>query len=151
MKKRIANWGNYPVIETNEESFAFEDQLQGLLSAHETFIPRGNGRCYGDASLAKNTISTLKFDKILSFDSHAGIFECQSGITLDQILEVIIPAGWFLPVTPGTKFITIGGAVASDIHGKNHHLDGSFSKYILEMDIVLASGETHLLYPGNQS
>ncbi len=71
MKKQIANWGNYPVIETNEESFAFEDQLQGLLSAQETFIPRGNGRCYGDASLAKNTISTLKFDKILSFDSHA--------------------------------------------------------------------------------
>lgn len=141
MKKQIANWGNYPVIETNEESFAFEDQLPGLLLAHQTFIPRGNGRCYGDASLSENTISTLKFDKILSFDFHAGIFECQSGITLDQILEVIIPAGWFLPVTPGTQFITVGGAVASDIHGKNHHLDGSFSKYILEMDIVLASGE----------
>ncbi len=80
-----------------------------------------------------------------------GIFECQSGITLDQILEVIVPAGWFLPVTPGTKFITVGGAVASDIHGKNHHLDGSFSKYIIEMDIVLASGEIILLFPGNQS
>ncbi len=141
MKKQIANWGNYPVIETNEETFVFEDQLQQMFSTYETFIPRGNGRCYGDASLAKNTVSTLKFDKILSFDSNAGIFECQSGITLDQVLQVIIPAGWFLPVTPGTKFITTGGAVASDIHGKNHHIDGSFSNYILEMDIVLASGE----------
>ena len=114
MKKQIANWGNYPVIESNEEYFAFEEQLRQILSGNETFIPRGNGRCYGDASLARNTISTLKFDKILSFDASAGLFECQSGITLDQILEVIIPAGWFLPVTPGTQFITVGGAVASD-------------------------------------
>jgi decaprenylphospho-beta-D-ribofuranose 2-oxidase len=142
MMKRIANWGNYPVIESNEEYFAFEEQLHDILSGKESFIPRGNGRCYGDASLAKNTISTLKFDKILSFDASAGLFECQSGITLDQILEVIVPAGWFLPVTPGTQFITVGGAVASDVHGKNHHIDGSFSKHILEMDIMLASGET---------
>jgi decaprenylphospho-beta-D-ribofuranose 2-oxidase len=142
MKKQIANWGNYPVIESNEEYFAFEEQLRQILSGNETFIPRGNGRCYGDASLAGNTISTLKFDKILSFDREAGIFECQSGITLDQVLQVIIPAGWFLPVTPGTQFITVGGAVASDVHGKNHHIDGSFSKHILDMDIILASGET---------
>ena len=118
MKKQIANWGNYPVIESNEEYFCFPEQLQELLSRDESFIPRGNGRCYGDASLAKTTISTLKFDKILSFDKSTGIFECQSGFTLDQILEVIVPAGWFLPVTPGTKFITVGGAVASDVMGK---------------------------------
>ena len=142
MKKQIANWGNYPVIESNEEFFAFTEQLQELLSRDEPFIPRGNGRCYGDASLAKTTISTLKFDKILSFDIATGVFKCQSGLTLDQILEVIVPAGWFLPVTPGTKFITVGGAVASDVHGKNHHIDGSFSNHILEMEIVLASKET---------
>ncbi len=142
MKKQIANWGNYPVIESNEEFFAFPEQLQELLSRDEAFIPRGNGRCYGDASLANTTISTLKFDKILSFDKTAGVFECQSGLMLDQILEVIVPNGWFLPVTPGTKFITIGGAVASDVHGKNHHIDGSFSNHILEMDIVLVSKQT---------
>ncbi|HEV3221814.1 MAG TPA: FAD-binding oxidoreductase [Puia sp.] len=142
MKKQIANWGNYPVIESNEKYFAFEEELQKLLSGNESFIPRGNGRCYGDASLAKNTISTLKFDKILSFNKSDGIFECQSGITLDQILEVIIPAGWFLPVTPGTQFITAGGAVASDVHGKNHHIDGSFSKHLLELDLILNTGGT---------
>jgi decaprenylphospho-beta-D-ribofuranose 2-oxidase len=142
MRKQISNWGNYPVIETNEESFSFPQQLIELLSRQERFIPRGNGRCYGDASLADNTISTLKFDKILSFDKKNGIFECQSGLTLDQVLEVIVPAGWFLPITPGTKFITMGGAVASDVHGKNHHVDGSFSNHILEMDVVLATGET---------
>src|SRR5665213_138464 len=142
MKKHIANWGNYPVVESNEESFSFPDQLRQLMDEQTPFIPRGNGRCYGDASLADRTISTLKYDKILSFDTDNGVFECQSGITLDQILEVIVPKGWFLPVTPGTKFITVGGAVASDVHGKNHHIDGSFSNHILEMDVTLSSGET---------
>jgi decaprenylphospho-beta-D-ribofuranose 2-oxidase len=141
MKKRIANWGNYPVIESDEKRFAFQDQLVSLVKSNSAFIARGNGRCYGDASLGGNTISTLSFDKILSFDTQAGVFECQSGITLDRVLEVIVPKGWFLPVTPGTKFITVGGAVASDVHGKNHHVDGSFSNHIIDMDVMTESGE----------
>lgn len=140
MKKRIANWGNYPVMETDEKSFSFAEQLGATLSQSDEIIARGNGRCYGDASLAKNTISTLKFDKILSFDIVNGIFECQSGLMLDQVLAVTVPKGWFLPVTPGTKFITVGGAVASDVHGKNHHVDGSFSAHIIDMDILLGDG-----------
>lgn len=141
MKKQIANWGNYPIIETEEISFAFEDQLKSTVSAKNNWIARGNGRCYGDASLGKTTFNTLKYDKILSFDIVKGIIECQSGVTLDQILEVIVPKGWFLPVTPGTKYITVGGAVASDVHGKNHHVDGSFSRHVLEMDVMLADGQ----------
>jgi len=142
MKKTIANWGNYPVMETEEKTFTFEEQLSDALLHSDGIIARGNGRCYGDASLAKNTISTLKYDKVLSFDTEQGIFECQSGLMLDKILEVIVPKGWFLPVTPGTKFITVGGAIASDVHGKNHHVDGCFSHHVLEMDVVLGSGET---------
>src|SRR2546423_5256162 len=141
MKKTIANWGNYPVMESDEKSFAFDEQLQELFRTEAHFIARGNGRCYGDASLAEITVSTLKYNNVLSFDSINGIFECQSGITLDQVLEVIVPKGWFLPVTPGTKYITVGGAVASDVHGKNHHVDGSFSRHVLEIDVLLASGE----------
>jgi decaprenylphospho-beta-D-ribofuranose 2-oxidase len=151
MRKKIANWGNYPVVEGNEESFVFTDQLNELIKKDESFIPRGNGRCYGDASLAERTISTLKYDKILSFDTDRGIFECQSGITLDQILPVIVQKGWFLPVTPGTKFITIGGALGSDVHGKNHHIDGSISNHIIEMDVVLASGEVVTCSPNDNS
>jgi hypothetical protein len=151
MKKRIANWGNYPVMESDEKSFSFAEQLTGIMQESNGLIARGNGRCYGDASLEKNTISTLKYDKILSFDTEQGIFECQSGITLDKILEVIVPRGWFLPVTPGTKFITVGGAVASDVHGKNHHVDGSFSAHILEMDVLISSGEALVCSPNNQS
>lgn len=140
MKKTIANWGNYPVMETDEKSFSFTDQLVETIRTSDSVIARGNGRCYGDASLEKNTVSTLKYDKILSFDTVNGIFECQSGITLDQVLEVIVPKGWFLPVTPGTKFITVGGAVASDVHGKNHHVDGAFSAHVREMDVLLGDG-----------
>ncbi len=140
MKKKIANWGNYPSMESDEKSFSFDEQLRDMMDKTDHFIPRGNGRCYGDASLANTTLSTLQYYRILAFDTDNGIFECQSGLTLDKILEVIIPKGWFLPVTPGTKFITVGGAVGSDVHGKNHHVDGSFSNHIIEMKIMLADG-----------
>jgi len=140
MQKKIANWGNYPVMESNEVQFTTVKEVQQIVSNAHNAIPRGNGRCYGDASLAEETISTLKFDKVLSFDTENGILECQSGLTLDKILEIIVPKGWFLPVTPGTKFITVGGAVGSDVHGKNHHVDGSFSNHILSMEIILANG-----------
>ena len=140
MKRSIANWGNYPVMESDERFFSYDDQLKQLVRNSGHFIPRGNGRCYGDASLSEETINTLKYDKILSFDAATGVIECQCGITLDVLLEVIVPRGWFLPVTPGTKFITVGGAVGSDVHGKNHHVDGSFSNHIIEMELILADG-----------
>lgn len=140
MKKVIANWGNYPAMESDEQLFSYDEQLQEIIRTSPHFIPRGNGRCYGDASLAGETVNTLKYDKILSFDTANGIFECQSGLTLDQILEVVVPKGWFLPVTPGTKFITVGGAIGSDVHGKNHHVDGTFGQHVVDMDLILADG-----------
>jgi len=140
MKQKISNWGNYPTMESDVKSFTFTEQLSQLISSTDHFIPRGNGRCYGDASLAVTTISTLHYNRILSFNTVDGVFECQSGLTLDKILEVIVPKGWFLPVTPGTKFITAGGAAGSDVHGKNHHVDGSFSNHIIEMDVMVTDG-----------
>ncbi len=140
MKQSIANWGNYPKMDSEVKRFNFDEQLGDLVSKTDHFIARGNGRCYGDASLANITLSTLNYNLILSFDTTNGVFECQSGLTLDKILEVIVPKGWFLPVTPGTKFITVGGAVGSDVHGKNHHVDGSFSNHIIEMDVMIADG-----------
>jgi len=142
MEKRLANWGNYPALSCDESTFSQDEQIQDFISSHTSIIARGNGRCYGDASLATFTVSTLKYDKVLAFDTVNGIFECQSGITLDQILEIIVPHGWFLPVTPGTKFITVGGAVASDVHGKNHHVDGSFSNHIISMDVITGNKGT---------
>lgn len=141
MQKKIANWGNFPVMESNEQQFSNLKELSRIVSNSSSAIARGNGRCYGDASLGEVTISTLRYNKILSFDKTGGILECQSGVTLDQILEVIVPAGWFLPVTPGTKFVTLGGVVASDVHGKNHHVDGSFSRHVIELTLMVSSGE----------
>ena len=141
MKKQIANWGNYPVVESNEVHFRSINELQKIVNSITSAIARGNGRCYGDASLSDVTISTLKYDKLLFFDKINGILECQSGVTLDQVLDVIVPQGWFLPVTPGTKFVTIGGVVASDVHGKNHHIDGAFSRHVLNLALMLSNGE----------
>lgn len=139
MKKSITNWNNYPAVEAREISFDFHKELSAKL-AHSS-IPHGNGRCYGDASLYSDVVSTLRFDKILAFDEHQGIITCQSGVLLSDLLGIIVPRGWFLPVTPGTKFITVGGAVASDVHGKNHHIDGSFSRHIVSMNVLTGTGE----------
>jgi decaprenylphospho-beta-D-ribofuranose 2-oxidase len=140
MKKSITNWNNFPVVEAQEVSFDFQKELVVKL-AHSS-IPHGNGRCYGDASLYTDVINTLRFDKILAFNEQQGIITCQSGVLLSDLLQIIVPRGWFLPVTPGTKFITVGGAVASDVHGKNHHVDGAFSRYIVSMAVLTGTGET---------
>jgi FAD/FMN-containing dehydrogenase len=138
MARHISNWGNYPVVPATEVSFSIAEQLPAVLT--EACIARGNGRCYGDAALAPTVISTRKFDKLLAFDPHAGIVQCQAGVTLAALLEVVVPRGWFLPVTPGTKYITVGGAVASDVHGKNHHVDGAFSAHVLDLTVLTGRG-----------
>lgn len=140
MKKNIANWGNYPVIEADVKPFTLVRELQQKLSASNETIARGMGRCYGDAALSDTVLSTLSFHHILGFDETEGIIDVESGLTLDAILEFIVPKGWFLPVTPGTKFITIGGAVASDVHGKNHHTEGCFRQHIIDMDVMDHTG-----------
>ncbi len=136
----MTNWNNYPVVEAKEISFDYPQELE-LKLAHSS-IPHGNGRCYGDASLYSDVVSTLRFDKVLAFDEHRGIITCQSGVLLSDLLQIIVPEGWFLPVTPGTKFITVGGAIASDVHGKNHHVDGSFSNHIISMSVLAGTGQT---------
>lgn len=146
MKKRITNWNNYPVVEAGEISFDYEKEIASKLS--RASIPHGNGRCYGDASLSSDVINTLRYDKVLAFDEVNGIITCQSGLLLSDLLQIIVPRGWFLPVTPGTKFITVGGAVASDVHGKNHHVDGAFSRHIISMSVLAGTGETLVCSPG---
>lgn len=149
MKKLITNWNNYPVVEANETSFDYEKEIASKLA--QSSIPHGNGRCYGDASLSAEVINTLRYDKVLAFDELNGIITCQSGLLLSDLLQIIVPRGWFLPVTPGTKFITIGGAVASDVHGKNHHVDGSFSRHIISMSVLTGTGETFICSAANYS
>lgn len=138
--KTVTNWGNYPKIEANVTESGKPSEIKELIENTESLIARGNGRCYGDSSLGDNIFSTLRLNKFLSFDRTAGIIECESGVLLSDILDVIVPEGFFLPVTPGTKFITVGGAVAADVHGKNHHVDGSFSDHIVHFDLMVEDG-----------
>lgn len=140
-KQEVANWGNFPVVEKEMKS---EDSLAKVIDFvknHNEIIPRGNGRCYGDSALSEHIFSTKRLNKFISFDRLNGVIECESGVLLSQVLEVIVPQGYFLFVTPGTKFVTVGGAIASDVHGKNHHAEGCFSEYVLEFSLLNERGE----------
>src|SRR5260370_484770 len=134
----VRNWSRYPSIRASIVSFRTVEELKRIIEVTPKLIVRGAGLSYGDASLAPVILSSLKFNKILSFDKEVGVIKCEAGVTLDELLQVIVPGGWFLPVTPGTKFITLGGAVAADVHGKNHHVEGSLSRYVNSLTLMLA-------------
>jgi FAD/FMN-containing dehydrogenase len=137
---RISGWGKYPVIEALSCRPRSEGQLRDCLAGGFSGIARGMGRSYGDSSLAPRVIDGLGLDHILGFDEQSGLLHCQAGVTLAELLSVFVPRGWFLPVTPGTKFVSLGGAIASDVHGKNHHIDGSFCDHVRELQLMLADG-----------
>lgn len=138
--EKISNWGNYPQIESEMSDFETVEELRSQLGESKIVIPRGNGRCYGDSALAPQIISTLRYDKILAFNQETGLVKCQSGVMLSDLLDIFVPRGWFPMVTPGTKLITIGGAIASDVHGKSHHLTGSFCDQVLGIELMLPDG-----------
>ena len=103
-------------------------------------LPQGNCRSYGDACLYERVVSTLPLKHLLSFDAQRGILCAQAGITLAEIIRFALPHGFFPPVTPGTKFPTLGGCIAADVHGKNHHAEGSIAAFVESLDMVLADG-----------
>ncbi len=139
---QISGWGNYPVIDSKIIQPGSFQSARHLLSQHQfNGIVRGKGRSYGDSSLAKTVLQTASLDHYLQFDEQSGSLTCQAGVELADILDTFVPRGWFLPVTPGTKYISVGGAVASDVHGKNHHLDGSFCDHVQSLKLLLANGE----------
>ncbi|MGE4170297.1 MAG: FAD-binding protein [Candidatus Margulisiibacteriota bacterium] len=137
----ITNWGLYPRLKAEIHDLKGVGPALAWMQSRPAVIARGLGRCYGDSSLATAIVSTQTWQRFLAFDVEAGVLTAESGTSLADILEVIVPKGWFLPVTPGTKFVSLGGAVASDIHGKNHHQDGSFGHHVLTFDLLLASGD----------
>ena len=139
--QKVTNWGNFPVVEKEMKSEDTLRKIQDFVKGNNEIIARGNGRCYGDASLSEHIFSTKRLNKLMSFDRLNGIIECESGVLLSEILEVTVPQGYFLYVTPGTKFISVGGAIASDVHGKNHHAEGCFSEYMLSFSLLNENGE----------
>lgn len=137
----VTNWGNFPVVEKEVRSEDSVQKIREFVKNNNEIIARGNGRCYGDAALGETIFSTKRLNKFISFDRLNGVIECESGVLLSEILEVTVPQGYFLSITPGTKFITVGGAIASDVHGKNHHAEGCFSESVVEFSLMNEKGE----------
>ncbi len=137
----LFSWGMYPKVKSTLFSLRDTKSLAQYMEKTEEFIPYGNGRSYGDSALADNIVYAKPYNNFLTFDAQEGILECQAGVLLSEILDAFVKRGWFLKVTPGTKLITVGGAIASDVHGKNHHVEGCFSECVEEMTLMLPDGE----------
>ena len=135
------SWGMYPKVKNTIFKFDKKKTLRKIINEHDELIPCGNGRSYGDSALNSNIVDVRSKNYFIDFNEETGLLHVQAGVLLSEILESFVPRGWFLKVTPGTKFITVGGAIASDIHGKNHHIEGCFSECIKEFKIMLADGE----------
>jgi FAD/FMN-containing dehydrogenase len=138
---RLSGWGRYPLADATLAEPHDTVELMAALRGGETsgLIARGLGRSYGDSALADVVVSSRSLDHLLGFDDDTGDLTCGAGTTLADILDCFVPRGWFLPVTPGTKQVTVGGAIASDIHGKNHHGHGCFSDHVTRMAIATVS------------
>lgn len=140
-RQRLSGWANYPVIEAEVATPANLEEVRDYILINDRLIARGNGKSYGDASLSPHVLSMLALNRIVHFDPATGIIECEAGVLLVDILRVVIPQGWFFYVTPGIKYITVGGAVASDVHGKNHPTQGCFSNWLISFELMTSTGE----------
>lgn len=144
--RRISGWGNFPVEECQLYRPEKPGDLRAIIAGGNgvpDVISRGLGRSYGDAALNRGSgvILHTRLNRFIDFDPQAGLLECEAGVSLAEILEVFLPRGFFPPVTPGTKFVTVGGAIAADVHGKNHHQDGSIGPFISDFQLQTANGE----------
>ncbi len=138
----LAGWGNYPRIECALAHPRYIDELPGLLDRTHSLIARGNGRSYGDAALSPDlAVATRYLNRIRGFDREAGLVTFEAGVLLDDLLEFLVPQGWFVPVVPGTAQVSLGGMAAADVHGKNHHVDGAFGRHVQSMKMLLGNGQ----------
>ena len=138
---RYESWGRFPkathdVVRMNWRDTALPPDFGKSL------LPFGNGRSYGDSCLNDQGIlvDTRGLDRFMGFDPKTGTLRCEAGVLLSEILELVVPHGWFLPVTPGTQFVTIAGAVANDVHGKNHHRAGTFGRHVNCFELLRSDG-----------
>lgn len=142
----INGWGN--TTPTPSKRLASVSDLHHHLTQTNTpFVPRGLGRSYGDSAVYDTHFDTTVLDRFIDFDPDKGCLTAQAGVSLASIVKTMVPKGWFLPVTPGTKFVTLGGAISSDVHGKNHHHDGCFSEFCTHITYMDAKGNIHTITP----
>lgn len=137
---KVSGWGRYPLVEAAIEELRHSSFLKESPGEVNSCIARGLGRSYGDSSLADMIVLTPSSNRIYAFDEAAGELSCEAGMSLDEIIQIFLPRGWFPEITPGTRYVTIGGAIASDVHGKNHHRAGCFSECVLSFRLLLPDG-----------
>lgn len=140
MNTALASWGLYP--HANQRILPINDRFAPLPSFEGHALPRGNGRSYGDVCLddGGTLLDSHGLDRFIAFDARSGVLRCESGVLLGDILELAVSRGWFLPVVPGTRYVTIGGAIANDVHGKNHHRVGSFGCHLRAFELLRSDG-----------
>jgi decaprenylphospho-beta-D-ribofuranose 2-oxidase len=148
---RLTGWGRLAPTVARLAEPARPQDVAGLLGAvsGRGLIARGLGRSYNNAAQNDGglVISTARLNKIISLDSQTGLATCEAGVSLEQLMVAGLPHGWFVPVSPGTRQVTIGGAIAADVHGKNHHVAGSFGQHVRWLDLLLADGAERRVTP----
>lgn len=142
-----SSWGRYPKLPP--QTIVKLPWATDQLPVGRPLLAYGLGRSYGDSCLngGGTVIDVSALNHVQAFDSATGVLRTEAGMSLAEILEMIVPRGWFLPVTPGTKFVTMGGAIANDVHGKNHHQDGTFGRHIRAFELVRSNGERYVCTP----
>ncbi len=143
MSRDYQSWGRYPAVEQNAIALNWRHNPLPSAPLQHSVLPYGNGRSYGDCCLNAqgSVIDTQALKHLISFDKKQGILRCEAGITLQKILEVVVTHDWFLAVTPGTQFVTLGGAIANDVHGKNHQHSGTFCRHLRCFELLRSNGE----------
>jgi FAD/FMN-containing dehydrogenase len=151
MTTRVSSWGR---LESPEHQLVALSQLDQLpLISGSSGLPFGNGRSYGDVCLNPDGVlwTTRGLDRFIAFDAEQGLLTCEAGLLLRDIQRMAIPRGWMLPVTPGTQLVTVGGAIANDIHGKNHNVLGSFGDHVQRINLLRTDGQNIVCGPDQAS
>ena len=146
---KFESWGRYPKLHADLVPLSWTTDFPLPEPPATKMLPVGAGRSYGDVCLLENgtLLKTRGMDRLLHFDPQTGVLRCEAGVTLAEILDFGVPRGFFLPVSPGTKYVTIGGAIANDIHGKNHHVAGTFGCHVLRFELVRSDGARFVCSP----
>ena len=141
IRKKTTGWGRYPVVESSTRVARSVGDLTRFATEPKSTLAQGSRRSYGDACLFERVVSALPLNRFLSFDDTSGVLRAEAGVTIEETIRFFLPRGWFPAVTPGTKHPTLGGCIAADVHGKNHHGEGSIANYVDELEMVLANGD----------
>lgn len=146
------SWGRYPKVDQKACKLYWRDNpLPIEMVAGTTYLPFGNGRSYGDvcANDGGVLLDCRHLDRFIQFDPDSGLLRCEAGVLLSEILHLTVATGWFLPVTPGTQFVTVGGAIANDVHGKNHHKSGTFGQHVRRFELLRSDGTRMICSPND--